>query len=95
MNRRCDRPCQSSFTGARCILEEQMSLCKHAGQRKADHRSLAEQRMPYVVGQPREGVSKECGLFRIHGHRGSVTFVVDRDIHLHRAVMSIPFWGTL
>ena len=95
MNRRCDRPCQSSFTGTRCILEEQMSLCKHAGQRKADHRSLAEQRMPYVVGQPREGVSKECGLFRIHGHRGSVTFVVDRDIHLHRAVMSIPFWGTL
>ena len=72
-----------------------MSLCKHAGQRKADHRGLAEQRMPDVVGQPREGVREKRGLLRVHGHLGSITFVFGRDIHLHRAVMSNPSEGTL
>jgi len=77
------------------VFEKQMTLGQHAGQRKADHRSLAEQRMPYVVGQPREGVREKRGLFRVHGHLGSITFVFGRDIHLHRAVMSNPSEGTL
>jgi hypothetical protein len=69
LHRARDRACELGLAGARVVLEEQVPLGEHAGQRESDDVLLAEHGLTDVGDELVEGLGKPGGLVLGDGHR--------------------------